>query len=305
MSSIAVQHASLYATSNEDDAITIFVRDPTTGRLAPVGFHTSGIDDLYGVHDRQLIVTPDGGTVLVANGHGASQPGLLFLDRDPVTGLLAYHDELVGSPIIAAVHNVTTSPNGDTLYAALNSTAVLALRAPTVTCDLTPRPGCRASTSGRARLVLRDPVDLRDTLKWEWRGGGTAVAAFGNPVSDAADVAFCLYVDDASRMGALARGGAQCKGRPCWKLAGAQGLAYTDRTLSPSGVSRLKLKVLATGEAKLLLAGKGAALPAFGLPFGPATVRAQLVSSTGECWDSTFSPPHDETNPGRFSELSD
>jgi hypothetical protein len=51
--------------------------------------------------------------------------------------------------------------------------------------------------------------------------------------------------------------------------------------------------------------GKGPALPEFGLPFGPVTIRAQLVSASGECWDSTFSPPHDESDPTSFSESSD
>jgi hypothetical protein len=59
------------------------------------------------------------------------------------------------------------------------------------------------------------------------------------------------------------------------------------------------------GDGHLTVTGKGPALPEFGLPFGAVAIRAQLVSASGECWDSTFSPPHDESDPTKFSESSD
>jgi 6-phosphogluconolactonase (cycloisomerase 2 family) len=296
----------LYAASQDNDAITVFARTTATGQLTPIGVYTDGIVEITGPHDRQLIVTPDGATVLAVNSHGLGQAALLFLDRDPGTGLLSFRDEIVGGPIAESVWNLAMSPGGETLYAGLLSTAVVALRAPTVACDDVPRSGCRAPTPGRSRLVLReDPAGVHDALRWKWRGGGTTPPAFEDPVATPTDFALCLYAGGVSRAGALARGGAQCGRRACWRTGGGGRLTYSDRSGSPSGLGKVKLVGSAAGDGQLTVTGKGQALPEFGLPFGPVTIRAQLVSASGECWDSTFSPPHDESDPTRFSESSD
>jgi hypothetical protein len=130
-------------------------------------------------------------------------------------------------------------------------------------------------------------------------------AAFGDPVGATTDFALCLYAGGVSRAGALARGGAECGRRACWRTGGVGRLTYSDRSGNPSGLGKVKLVGSDAGDGHLTVTGKGPALPEFGLPFGAVAIRAQLVSASGECWDSTFSPPHDESDPTKFSESSD
>lgn len=305
---ISPDGAHVYASISADGtwggaaAIVIFGRDPASGILALQGAYTDGFVGRPH-HDRTMLVSPDGERVVVVNTPQFGPPSsLLVLARDVTTGALVHDGDLTGPPV-ERPQNMAMAPAGDTLYASCGRIGILALRAPTVSCPPTPLSGCRVPGPRGARLVLRDDAfDGKDLLKWKWRGGSTGAAAFGDPVAGTTDYAFCLYADDTARAGTLARGGAVCGNRSCWKASGASGASYRDRTGRPSGVGVVKLRVADSGDAKLSVTGKGDRLPEIALPFGPATVRAQLMNAAGECWESVFSPPHDETNPAVFDQ---
>jgi hypothetical protein len=81
---------------------------------------------------------------------------------------------------------------------------------------------------------------------------------------------------------------AALQGKPCWKIKGANGLAYRDSRRVRFGITSIKLTAGTGGTAKIQLKAQGGftALPA--LPLAVPT-RVQLISENGACFESVFS----------------
>ena len=165
---------------------------------------------------------------------------------------------------------------------------------PTVTanplCGSAARSDCR--TAGSDLLLFNHDGSARDTLLWKWnRGQATAVSDLADPLAGTA-YALCLYAGGA-RFASLTVPPAG--GR--WQSLGEHGYAYRDRAGSAQGVQKVVLKAGDDTHAKLLLKGRGLALPdpvaaAFALP-----VVAQLVNPTsGVCWESRFAAARVQRN---------
>lgn len=163
-----------------------------------------------------------------------------------------------------------------------------------------PAPVCRGGEPGAAVFQLLDASpDTRDKLTWRWkRGEETLPPALGDPTATT-QYTLCVYDASASPQPRL-RTVVPPGGR--WTTAGS-GFRYRDPTTSAAGIRTMKLVPGADGVARVIVRGKGAALP---LPPFPATppVAVQLRTDAGECWGATYSAPS-RNDGGGFTGRSD
>jgi len=147
---------------------------------------------------------------------------------------------------------------------------------PLPVCIFGPRSGCR--TAGKS-LLLVDTAAGKKKLTWKWLKGLEAVdaSAFGDPTA-ATRYVLCIY------MGGFPTEVVVPPGSP-WDTAGS-GFKYSDDGASQNGVQRVSLKPGAAGKSKILVKGRGAALPVPPSLGVPALV--QLVNSDGECWEAAY-----------------
>ncbi len=147
-------------------------------------------------------------------------------------------------------------------------------------CPPAPR-ACR--TAERSRIIRTLPADPRQRrLTWRWtRGASTTLPELGDPIAGT-EYALCLYggttpallgeivVADASR----------------WRSIAGKGWRYEDRA-APLGLTKIVLHASDRDRSKILVTGKGTALPETPSSAGtPLTV--QLVNGTsGLCWGAT------------------
>jgi hypothetical protein len=160
------------------------------------------------------------------------------------------------------------------------------------------------------------PADA-NAFSWTWRRGAlTTKADFGDPrTTDAYEL--CVYDGTASLvMHATAPAGASCPSgssadqsvsRPCWKET-TRGFRYVDKARAPLWLQKVVLeRGLASGTARIVVKGKGAAFAAPSLPLAqPLTV--QLKNSSGLCWEATYAGPATKNTagpPGRFRDTAD
>lgn len=157
-------------------------------------------------------------------------------------------------------------------------------------CPSAPRTGCRQPTlAAKARISIKDKSpDTGDSLGWKWiKGEAIVLAELGDPLTTD-EHAFCLYDGTATLIAAATvPPGGTCGARPCWKAVGAKGFKYVDKLGSAGGVRKLVLEAGDDGKARAIAKGKGDNLAVPALPL-TAPVTAQLVSTTGTCWETRF-----------------
>jgi len=134
----------------------------------------------------------------------------------------------------------------------------------------------------------------KDKLIWKWLKGPQVLQAdFGDPLSTAA-YTLCVYTGAGltNAIELFVPAGGTCSGADCWKAIGGKGYKYKDPSGATDGVANILLKGGAAGKSKLLVKGKGSALPALGLPFDDMNdVKVQLHNSdNGNCWEAIFPP---------------
>jgi hypothetical protein len=85
--------------------------------------------------------------------------------------------------------------------------------------------------------------------------------------------------------------GDTCNGKPCWKgkgtPIGGKSWIYTDKGLTPTGLSKVVLKPGLAEKGKLQVKGKGAAVILPPMPILSFPLRAQLQGA-GNCWEATY-----------------
>jgi len=86
---------------------------------------------------------------------------------------------------------------------------------------------------------------------------GVGPAVFGDPVSATTRYDVCIHDSTGTLLADLTvdRAGHQCGTRPCWRVAGAAGYRYTDRTSSADGVGKIVLKGGDSGKGSVTLKG--------------------------------------------------
>ena len=130
--------------------------------------------------------------------------------------------------------------------------------------------------------MRRDPA--MDSLLWKWsKGQATSQADFADPRATAT-YDFCLF---AGTSAALVDEVVIAPGAQHWTQAGT-GFTYRDPSGTAGGIRKIRLGGSATDRAKIILTGKGAALPMAPLPLaGPIT--AQLENGdTSVCWSASY-----------------
>jgi hypothetical protein len=160
---------------------------------------------------------------------------------------------------------------------------------------LAPRVGCRTPTAaGKSLLKMKDAdADEKDALLWQWtKGAATTVADFGDP-TDGDAYGLCVYdVTNQLLFRAQAPAAGLCGTKPCWKRLGKTptGFSYQDKDRTPQGLVAVSLKAGAMGKAKVVVKGKGTALPIPSLAGLALPIRVQLErQNAAACWEATFS----------------
>ncbi len=161
-------------------------------------------------------------------------------------------------------------------------------------CQSAPLPGCKQTTLGRSKLIVKDdPGNIaKNRLQWSWsKGAATTFAELGDPLATTR-YALCVWDGRAGSPELVAS--AEIPPGSRWTTNGTSRLGYKDTHALQDGVSVIKLRAAPDGRASASLQGKGVfldvpdpATPATRFEANPA-VTVQLVSSAGTCWQSTF-----------------
>jgi 6-phosphogluconolactonase (cycloisomerase 2 family) len=108
----------LYAAGNDDNAVAVFSRNPTTGALAFLEFQkdgVGGVDGLSGAYS--MAVTPDGKHLYVG---GIGDDAVAVFSRNSTTGALTFlevqRDGVAGDDPFHGILSMTISPGGEHLY---------------------------------------------------------------------------------------------------------------------------------------------------------------------------------------------
>lgn len=174
------------------------------------------------------------------------------------------------------------------------------------TCGATPTTPCRDTARLGASLTIKDDGnDAKDKLVFKIRrGDATQTSDFLGPLSAGKIGSLCLYDGSAATQPILAAAvatGGTCAGKDCWKATSTKGFKYTDKSATPDGITKLKLKEGADGKAQVQATAMGSQLdtPAPPLQF-PLTMQFLMDDGvTTNCWQSTFTTPL-RNEPGRL-----
>jgi hypothetical protein len=212
----------------------------------------------------------------------------------PVSNPSAFGESNTGELLVASL--------GGTVYR-LQASGTPDVVPPCATCSASPLPGCRLPGPTKGKIILKnDPADnTKDKIIWKWlKGDVTPKTAFGDPSPP--DYAFCAYQGTAQNLviEESVPGAATCPA--CWTET-ASGFKYK---AVGAGIEKVILKSGdVPGKAKVILKGKGAALPA--LPSVPVSqpILVQLSNSDGECWEASYDDPPTKNENNTFKDKSD
>ena len=158
-------------------------------------------------------------------------------------------------------------------------------------CMYTGEPATTCQSPVKASLDVKDFVDTRDLLKFTWKGGPVLFGTLGDPTATTG-YELCVYDTSGIRFALAVPPGFTPPSGPGWKLIGTpafpKGYRYKDRAAATQGVKDVKLLANNLNRATLKLVAKGMEMPDYPPPPYLPTVRAQLYSSDGTCWDATF-----------------
>jgi hypothetical protein len=142
---------------------------------------------------------------------------------------------------------------------------------------------------------MREPHDVaKAVVRWKLgRGGTVGGSGFRDPDAGGTTVALCVYDASAAapRVALVVPGGGTCGRKPCWRLLADGGHRYKNQAGTADGVTDVKLRVTAEGEARIVVRAKGDRVPMGPLGFAaPITTQLLVTDGTGEaCWQAVFS----------------
>ena len=165
-------------------------------------------------------------------------------------------------------------------------------------CGTAPNPSCLPAA--QAKLQADEKTAGKEKLQLQWKkiAPATTRASFGDPVTGNTVAVACVFDDGGAFVGEylVDRGSQTCDGKPCWKLTGKEGYAYSDKTASASGIAKMKFaggdpnKGQAAAQGKND-AGKGlSSLPTglVGALTGNTAPTIELVTNDGLCVGATM-----------------
>jgi hypothetical protein len=176
---------------------------------------------------------------------------------------------------------------------------------PVLGCVYTGEPATTCQAPVKATLDVKDnALDVRDLLKFTWKGGPVLFPEFGDP-TQTTQYELCVYDASGIRAAVGVPPGFTPPIGPGWQLLGTstvpKGYRYKDAAAAIMGVKEVKLQASSIDRANLKLVAKGLQLPDNPPPPFQLPVTAQLYSSDGRCWEAAFDTPETKKNlPGQF-----
>jgi hypothetical protein len=152
-------------------------------------------------------------------------------------------------------------------------------------CADTPAGGCRTAKKGVFIVKDKGPNSAKDKMIWKWiKGQSTFQTEFGNPtLANGASNALCVYSNGALNAEAVVQ-----PSTTKWKAISTKGWKYLDKPGTSDGITKIIQKGSTNDRSKILVKGKGAALPDI-VPALTTPVEVQLVNSqSGICFTTTF-----------------
>ena len=205
------------------------------------------------------------------------------------------------TPTATPTQMVTSTPSSITTPTLTTINTATPTPSPALVCAKNPQAGCRAA--GTSVLFIKQTTDATmNKLVWRWsKGAATDLSALGNPVTGTTIYHLCIYGSTGGTPGlalrALIPAASMCGGGLCWRPSGSKGFNYSDSAGQADGIIKVVLRTGTNGNAKVLLKGTGANLPAIvpanmtNLIAQDPTVTVQLVNSDGQCWESVYEAP--------------
>lgn len=151
------------------------------------------------------------------------------------------------------------------------------------TCPTFPQ-SCRTAEKSLLSFKIKSDA-TKNKLLWKWlKGTATSQTEFGDPTVGT-EYALCIYAGSAALVATetvIPPGGA-------WKTLGTKGFKYDDAGGAVHSINRVLLKGSTENKSKVLIKGKGGALP-FVLPPLTDPITVQLYNgSNGLCWSADYS----------------
>jgi len=147
--------------------------------------------------------------------------------------------------------------------------------------------GCKSAAKSLLLLKNNTSDDSKDKLTWKWlKGADTTLGELGSPTSTT-DYTLCLYAGTSTAAVAIPAGSN-------WQPMGTAGFKYKDAsgTGAPGGAQKALLKSGAAGKSKVLVKGKGTALPDTLVPALPLPVIAKLINDESSvCYEAVYNAP--------------
>jgi hypothetical protein len=162
---------------------------------------------------------------------------------------------------------------------------------PAASCGAGPALGCIAS--GKGSLQVDEKNAGKEKLKVQLGKLQAAVTQgqFGDPVNGSTVYAVCVYdaADVLRGEYTVARAGAMCGDKPCWKTVSDKGYQYKDKDATADGITQVKLQGGDAGKGQIKVQGKNSSgnLPTgvvAGLLNNPTGATVQVLSSSGPCF---------------------
>lgn len=122
--SVAVSEDRLYVTGVDDNALTVFARDPTTGFLtALLRTQQNGVNNISGLSGASAVaLSPDNNFIYVASG---LDNAVVVFNRNPSLGELGFlqtiKEGVGGVTGLLGAYQLSVSPDGNSLYVASNT----------------------------------------------------------------------------------------------------------------------------------------------------------------------------------------
>lgn len=149
-----------------------------------------------------------------------------------------------------------------------------------------PLAGCHQPIfPGKSQLLIQDsPVDSRDTLRWSWKRGSTAVGELGDPTASTR-YEVCLF-DDVGGTPQLIYDQTVAPGA-AWTTR-STGVTYKDHSGTNGGLLDLRVRP-GTDAASLKLKARGSNLLTPSLPLYQNPRVTMQVLNGSACWEARFS----------------
>lgn len=162
-------------------------------------------------------------------------------------------------------------------------------------CVYTGAPATTCSAPLKAKFQVKDntTTDAADSLKFQWKGGPVLITDLADP-TQTTRYELCIYDSTGPRLALDVNPGAG------WTASGQvsspSGYKYKDNLLTQDGIKKILLKASSITKGKLDLGAKGVNTPDTALPF-LLPVTAQLYNSTtGKCWEASFTTLQTQRN---------